>query len=292
MKISRRHLLHGLSVGAVLAAMNRDSLKQSAAEAQERTASKKDGSLRYVRFKFGEKSAYGIVDQDRVRELEGNLFDSPAETGKTYPLNEAELLWPCEPSKILALAGNYKSHLGETPLPKNPEVFIKSPSALLAPGGTIVIPPGVRNVHYEGEMVVVIGKKAKNVSPAEAASCVFGVTCGNDVSERDWQKNDRQWWRAKASDTFAPLGPWIVRGIDYGNLLLTTRLNGDVKQQARTSELVFDVPAIVSFISKHMTLLPGDLIYTGTPGQTSAMKPGDTVEVEIERTGVLTNRVA
>lgn len=119
MKISRCHLLHGLSVGAVLAAMNRDSLKQSAAEAQERTASKKEGSLRYVRFKFGEKSAHGIMDEDRVRELEGNLFDSPAETGKTYPLNEAELLWPCEPSKILALAGNYKSHLGEAALSRS-----------------------------------------------------------------------------------------------------------------------------------------------------------------------------
>jgi 2-keto-4-pentenoate hydratase/2-oxohepta-3-ene-1,7-dioic acid hydratase in catechol pathway len=207
-------------------------------------------------------------------------------------LAELKTLGQSAPTKILALAGNYRSHLQTTqPTPKNPEAFFKPPSALLAPEGTIVIPKGTQDVHYEGELVVVIGKKAKNVAKAEALQYVYGYTCGNDVSARDWQKNDRQWWRAKGSDTFAALGPRIVTGIDAADLQLTTRLNGKEVQKARTSELIFDLATIVSFLSEHVTLLPGDLIYTGTPGQTSAMKSGDVVEVEIEKLGVLRNRV-
>jgi 2-keto-4-pentenoate hydratase/2-oxohepta-3-ene-1,7-dioic acid hydratase in catechol pathway len=143
--------------------------------------------------------------------------------------------------------------------------------------------------------VVVIGKTARNVSAAEARDVIFGVTCGNDVSERDWQSGpdkDLQWWRAKGADSFGPLGPVIVRNIDYGSLQLQTRLNGDVVQKQTTSDLLFDCPAIVSFVSKYVTLTPGDVIYTGTPGSTKRMKDGDTVEVEIEGIGVLRNRVS
>jgi 2-keto-4-pentenoate hydratase/2-oxohepta-3-ene-1,7-dioic acid hydratase in catechol pathway len=146
-------------------------------------------------------------------------------------------------------------------------------------------------VHYEGEMVVVIGKKAKNISVQDAPEHIFGITAGNDVSERDWQKNDLQWFRGKVSDTFGPLGPAIVQGLDHSDLLLQTRVNGEVRQSQRTRDLVFDVETVVSYISKYVTLMPGDLIFTGTPGTTAAMQPGDVVEVELEGVGVLRNKV-
>jgi len=291
--ISRRRCLQGLLAGAAVFPLGCAS-PGSEGESGGRgiPAEKADGSIRVVRFERQGRSAHGILDGDRVRELRGSPFDSLDDVGMAIPLNEVKLLAPCEPSKIMAMAGNYRSHLEDTPVPKNPEVFYKPPSCLLEPGGRIVIPGGTEDVHYEGELVVVIGKRAKDISPDQSFAHIFGYTCGNDISARDWQKNDKQWWRAKGSDTFGPLGPWIVKGIEPGDLQITTRLNGEVKQSARTSELIFDVPAIVSFISKHLTLLPGDLIFTGTPGKTSAMKSGDVVEVEIEKIGILRNRVA
>jgi 2-keto-4-pentenoate hydratase/2-oxohepta-3-ene-1,7-dioic acid hydratase in catechol pathway len=210
-------------------------------------------------------------------------------------LSDVKLLHPLEPSKILAVGLNYKSHLGTRSAPSSPEIFYKPVSALQNPGDPIVIPPDAANVHYEGELVVVIGKRAKDVSPEQAREAIFGVTCGNDVSERDWQggpQKDLQWWRAKGSDTFAPLGPAVVAGLDYSNLLLETRLNGEVVQKQYTSDLMFDCPAIVSWVSKWVTLLPGDIIYTGTPGSTKKMSAGDVVEVEIEGIGLLRNPVA
>lgn len=246
----------------------------------------------YVRYAMDHRTAYGLLRDGTVHELRGSIFRKPTKTGRTYPLAEVKLLAPCEPTKVLAVALNYASHLGERPKPKNPELFWKSPSAILEPGGSIVIPPGTNRCDYEGELVVVIGKKTKNISVQQAREHIFGVTCGNDVSARDWQENDIQWWRAKASDTFAPLGPAIARGLNCSDLLLTTRLNGQVKQRQRTSDLFFDVHEVVSFVSRFVTLYPGDVIYTGTPGETSPMKSGDIVEVEIEGIGVLKNRVA
>jgi len=246
----------------------------------------------YARFQVGRSVAYGIVEGDRVRRLSGDLFGSWSRTDTSYDLTEVKLLVPTEPSKVLALAGNYKSHLGDQPAPKAPEVFFKVPSALLPPGGHIVIPQGTGEVHYEAEMVIVIGKRARNLPADEAGDCVLGVTCGNDVSARDWQRNDRQWWRAKGSDTFGPCGPFIVSGLNYDDLLLELRLNGQVKQRQRTRDMIYNVPQIVSWISQCVTLEPGDLIYTGTPGKTSALKPGDVVEVELEGVGVLKNTVA
>jgi 2-keto-4-pentenoate hydratase/2-oxohepta-3-ene-1,7-dioic acid hydratase in catechol pathway len=250
-----------------------------------------EGTVRYVRFEQGGRRSWGILDGREIRELVGRPWEGDARTGAVLPLPAVKLVAPAEPTKVLALAGNYKSHLAGTTPFANPEVFYKPPSSLLEPEGTIIIPPGTSDVHYEGELVVVLGKRAKAVSPEEARACVFGVTCGNDVSARDWQKNDKQWWRAKGCDTFGPLGPWLVRGLAHGDLKLTTRLNGETKQEARTSELIFDIPTVVSFVSRHVTLLPGDLIFTGTPGTTTAMKAGDVVEVEIEGIGVLKNRV-
>jgi 2-keto-4-pentenoate hydratase/2-oxohepta-3-ene-1,7-dioic acid hydratase in catechol pathway len=195
------------------------------------------------------------------------------------------------PGKVIAVGLNYKSHLGTRPPATEPGLFAKYPSSIVGPGAAIVYPRDAKNLHYEGEMVIVIGRRASHVSVAEAGQYIFGITVGNDVSERDWQANDLQWFRGKASDTLGPLGPMIVRGVDYGDLLLQTRLNGEVVQSQRTKDLIFDVPTIVSYVSRYVTLEPGDVIYTGTPGTTRAMKPGDVVEVELEGVGVLRNPV-
>jgi 2-keto-4-pentenoate hydratase/2-oxohepta-3-ene-1,7-dioic acid hydratase in catechol pathway len=249
---------------------------------------------RYIRYRSGSRISYGILEGDNIQELSGDFFQSAA-TGVTHRLADVKLLHPSTPGKILAVGLNYKSHLGERPAPKTPEIFYKPVSSLQNPGDPIVLPRDSANVHYEGELVIVIGKQAKNVSPEDARATIFGVTCGNDVSERDWQHGpakDLQWWRAKGSDTFSPLGPAIVTGIDYSNLLLQTRLNGEVVQKQFTSDLLFDCPTIVSYISGWVTLEPGDLIYTGTPGSTRKMSAGDIVEVEIDGIGILRNPVS
>lgn len=249
--------------------------------------------VKYARFRAGKVVAYGIVEGERIRRLDGNLFAKWSKTEETFPLVEVKLLAPTRPAKVLALAGNYKSHLNTNqPVPHHPEPFFKLPSCLIGQDETIMIPKGATDVHFEAELVIVIGKRAKNVAEANALDHVLGVTCGNDISERAWQKADRQWWRAKGSDTFGPCGPFIVSGIPYDNLSLELRLNGEVKQKTRTSEMIHGVAATVSFISQFVTLEPGDLIYTGTPGTTSALKAGDVVEVEMEGVGVLRNKVA
>ena len=249
---------------------------------------------KYVRFRRGSSTAHGILDGETIREIRGSLFGSHKESGAKHKLSEVKLLYPVEPTKILALAGNYRSHLGDRPPAEHPEIFYKPLTSLQNPEDPIVIPKDATNVHHECELVVVIGKKATRVSVAEARDVIFGVTAGNDVSEREWQngpKKDVQWWRAKGADTFGPLGPAIVRGIDYGNLGIQTRLNGKVVQKDSTSSLVHDCPTTVSFISQFVTLMPGDIIYTGTPGKTQKMNPGDVVEVEIEGIGILRNKV-
>ncbi len=250
--------------------------------------------VKYARFQAGKTTAHGIVEGNRIRQLDGNLFGKWNKSDKTFALSEVKLLVPTRPTQILALAGNYRSHLKDESIPPKfqiPQLFFKSPSCLVPHEGEIVIPKGTNDVHYEAELVIVIGKRAKNVPPERALEYVLGVTCGNDVSARDWQKDDVQWWRAKGSDTFGPCGPFIVSGINYDDLRVQMRQNGKVMQDQRTKDLIHSVPKIVSFTSRHVTLQPGDLIYTGTPGKTSAIKPGDLLEVEIEGVGVLRNRV-
>jgi 2-keto-4-pentenoate hydratase/2-oxohepta-3-ene-1,7-dioic acid hydratase in catechol pathway len=247
---------------------------------------------RYVRYSFGGHTGYATLEGETLRELGGDFLSGASPTGKTLRLSEVRLLAPCAPTKVIAVGLNYKSHLGSRPAPEYPGIFSKQPTSIIGPDDLIVFPPGAEDVHYEGELVVVIGKKASKVSPAEAPGYIFGVTAGNDVSERKWQKADLQWFRAKGSDTFGPLGPAIVQGLDYRDLKLETRLNGEVRQSQRTNDLLFSVDEIVSYVSQYVTLLPGDLIYTGTPGSTTAMKPGDVVEVELEGVGVLRNKVA
>jgi 2-keto-4-pentenoate hydratase/2-oxohepta-3-ene-1,7-dioic acid hydratase in catechol pathway len=275
MSTTRRELISGLALAA-------------AAQTQPR------GTTRYVRFRRGSAVLHGILEGENIRPIQGDLFGSYKTTGTTHKLAEVKLLYPVEAPKILAVGLNYKSHIGNRPAPSQPELFYKPITCLQNPEESIVIPPDSKNTHYEGELVLVIGKRVHNASPEQAREAIFGVTCGNDVSERDWQggaNKDLQWWRAKGADTFGPCGPCVARGLNYGDLKLRTRLNGNVVQEQSTSDLLFDPVAIVSFASRYVTLTPGDLIYTGTPGATRAMKDGDVVEVEIEGIGTLRNRV-
>ena len=275
-RTSRRNLLLG-------------SLAAGAAAAQSPA-----GVTKYVRFQNGGRISYGVLKGDLIEPVAGDLFGALKPSGGAVKLSAVKLLAPIAPSKVLAVGLNYKSHVGTRKPPANPEIFYKPITCLQGDGEAIVIPSDSVNTHYEGELVIVIGKRASHVPADRAKDYIFGVTCGNDVSERDWQSGpakDLQWWRAKGADTFGPLGPAIVRGLNYGDLLLRTRLNGAVVQEARTSDLLFDCHAIVSFISRYVTLVPGDVIYTGTPGTTKKMKPGDTVEVDIEGVGVLRSPV-
>jgi 2-keto-4-pentenoate hydratase/2-oxohepta-3-ene-1,7-dioic acid hydratase in catechol pathway len=211
---------------------------------------------KFVRYQTDDGISYGILEGSTVRQIQGGLFGGHAETGATDDLASVKLLAPVVPGKILAVGLNYKSHLGGRPQPQHPEMFYKPVTALQNPGDPIVLPRDSTDVHWQ-----------------------------------HGQGKDLQWWRAKGCDTFAPLGPAVVTDLDYGKLLLTTRLNGEVVQQQYTSDLIFDAAAIVSWVSGWVTLEPGDLIYTGTPGSTRKLSPGDTVEVEIEGIGVLRNPV-
>ena len=246
---------------------------------------------KFIRFQTQDTIAYGLVEDDLVRKLDGDLFASWEPTSRTYNLSDVKLLVPSRPGTVLAVARNYKSHLFDEPAAENPELFFKVPSCLIAHGENVVIPSGTAKVDAEAELVLVIGRRARNVPVDKALDYVLGVTCGNDVSARDWQQGDTQWWRAKGSDTFGPCGPCIVQGIDYDDLLLQLRHGGEVRQRQRTRDMIHGPAALISWASRHLTLLPGDLIYTGTPGTTPTIKSGDVVEVELEGVGVLRNPV-
>ena len=248
-------------------------------------------TTKYVRYTHEGQESYGILEGDTVRELVGDIFSAPTPSGKTLKLSEVHLLAPCKPTKVIAVGLNYRSHIGNRPVPEYPGLFAKYPTSIIGQEKNIVMPSDATDLHYEGELVIVIGKTAKNISVSKAPNYIFGVTAGNDVSERNWQQADLQWLRAKASDTFGPVGPAIVTGLNYNDLLLQTRLNGELRQSERTKDLVYNVETIVSYISHYVTLFPGDLIFTGTPGTTKAMKPNDIVEIELEGVGILRNKV-
>jgi len=254
---------------------------------------------KYIRYSHEGNTSYGVLEDTTVYELDGDIFASPARSGRSMPLADLTLLAPVEPSKVIAVGLNYRSHIeegrshiGDSPVAEYPGLFAKFPTSIIGPDAEIIIPSDAGNVHYEGELVVVIGSTTKNVSIEDAANHIFGVTAGNDVSERAWQGADLQWLRAKGSDTFGPIGPAIVTGLDYNDLLVETRLNGEARQSASSEDLLFGVDYIVSYISRYVTLYPGDVIFTGTPGSTRAMKPGDVVEIEVQGVGVLRNTVA
>jgi len=249
--------------------------------------------VKFVRFHYNNKISYGLLENETIRIIEGNPFSGYKPTGKEIPMNSVRLLAPCEPSKIVAVGVNYLDHAAEfkKELPKEPLLFLKPSTAVLDPLEPIRLPSRSRRVDYEAELAVVIRKRTSNIAPEEAPEFILGYTCINDVTARDLQKEDGQWTRAKGFDTFAPLGPWIVTGINLDNLKIESYLNGERRQSASTAQLIFKVPALVSFISQVMTLLPGDVIATGTPAGVGPMKSGDRIEVVIDGIGRLANPV-
>ena len=235
---------------------------------------------------------YGVVEDGVVYEADGDLFRGLTKGARVGAMDSLTILPPVEPSKIVAVGLNYALHVTENDpsrqLPTEPVLFMKPQTALLGHGGAIELPEGDR-IDHEAELCIVMGKKASRVSEADALDYILGYTCGNDVSHRVFQRKDGQWVRAKGFDTFCPLGPVIETDLDTSNISIQGRLNGEVKQSSNTSNLIFKPAFLVSFISEVMTLLPGDVIMTGTPEGVSPMKPGDTIEVEIEGIGTLRN---
>lgn len=259
---------------------------------------------RYCRFEISGTVCYGAMEEESVRELTAAPWKSGEPAGKRYSLGSVRLLAPCEPTKIVCVGRNYREHaaeLGNEP-PREPLIFLKPPSAVIGPEEPILYPAISQRVDYEGELAVVMGRRcppsprlrragrrlAREENPLDY---VFGYTCVNDVTARDLQKADVQFTRAKSFDTFCPLGPMIVRGLDASNLAVETYVNGERRQVARTSEMIFSLDAIIRFIAAVMTLEPGDVIATGTPAGVGPLKVGDLVEVAIEGIGRLRNPV-
>jgi 2-keto-4-pentenoate hydratase/2-oxohepta-3-ene-1,7-dioic acid hydratase in catechol pathway len=271
--------------------------------------------VRIARFAHGSEVGYGIVEEVQpdgaaaavtgadtdglvLAELMGHPFgvgDGPIRlTGSRYPLPDVRLLAPVLPSKVVAIGKNYADHareMGGEP-PDDPVIFLKPSTAVVGPREPIVYPAQLsERVDFEGELAVVIGRLCRHVPTARVPEVIFGYTCANDVTARDLQARDGQWARAKGFDTFCPLGPWIETDVDPADLELTTMVNGEIRQNSRTSLLLHDVPALVSYVSAVMTLLPGDVLLTGTPAGVGSLKDGDEVSVTIESIGTLTNGV-
>ena len=222
---------------------------------------------RYVKYETGGRIAWGVLEGETIRELQGNVFDGAKPSSRTLKLADVKLLAPADARKVVAAGLNYRSHIGEQSPAKYVGLFAKMPTSLVGHGADIVYPADATTVHYEAEVCLVIGKRAKNITEAQVKDHVFGVAPCNDVSERAWQKADLQWFRAKGSDTFGPMGPALVRGADYNKLKLIGRHNGKVVQESSTDMLIFSIDTIVSYVSRYVTLEPGDVIFTGTRGR-------------------------
>ena len=258
--------------------------------------------MRWARYQTDDGVSYGIVGDDGsvIEEVDGSPFGEYAKTGVRRSLDDVRLLIPFEPKTFYAAGVNYEEHvreaaalLGREPdIPQKPDIGYRANNALIAHGEPIVKPAdSTERFQYEGELVVVIGRQAKRLSEEDALSCVLGYTIGNDVSERTWQAGDRTLWRAKNSDTFKPMGPWIETDVDLDSLRTTVRLNGDVVSEFATNNMVFGVATYISAMTRYLTLYPGDMIWMGTDGATQDMKPGDVCAVEISGIGVLTNPI-
>ncbi|MEW6030178.1 MAG: fumarylacetoacetate hydrolase family protein [Chloroflexota bacterium] len=250
--------------------------------------------MRIVRFQFKDEAPkFGWLHDDKIGEIEGDLYGSFKRLKAKIPPAEVRLLAPSMPGKILCVGRNYVEHAKEhgAEVPKWPLIFMKPPSAVIAPGEAILLPPQSAQVEHEAELVVVIGRRGRNIPAEEARSHVLGYTIGNDVTARDLQKTDGQWTRAKGFDTFCPFGPWIDTDFDPSDALITCRVNGQMRQLASTRDMVFNIGVLVAYISSFLTLEPGDLIFTGTPAGVSPLKDGDVVEVEIDGLGKLSNPV-
>jgi 2-keto-4-pentenoate hydratase/2-oxohepta-3-ene-1,7-dioic acid hydratase in catechol pathway len=262
--------------------------------------------VRIARFTTGEEPLYGVVhgevdelgipaDDAMVVGLAGDpLYVGLHTTEEQYKLSDVRLLAPVIPrSKVVGIGRNYAAHAAEMggEVPAEPLMFIKPNTSVVGPGDPVFYPPQTKDLHYEGELAVVIGRICRDVTADRVPEVVYGYTIGNDVTARDLQKSDVQFTRAKGFDSFCPLGPWIETELDTSDLRLQTHLNGDLKQDGSTKDLIFDVATLVSYVSSVMTLLPGDVILTGTPEGVGPMNPGDEVDVTIERIGTLTNKV-
>ncbi len=248
--------------------------------------------MKYLRFFHNNEVKYGILEKDDVvLELEGDYSSYPSR--HKHPLSQCKFLIPCLPSKIVAVGLNYTDHAKELkmPVPEEPVLFIKPSTSAIGPDEKIVSPKMCTHLDYEAEVAVVIKKVCRHISPEQANEYILGFTCFNDVTARDLQKKDGQWTRSKSFDTFSPLGPFIASGLNPADIAVELRLNGQVKQSGSTKNLIFPIPQLVSFVSQVMTLLPGDVITTGTPPGVGAMKAGDTVEVTIPGVGTLKNNV-
>jgi 2-keto-4-pentenoate hydratase/2-oxohepta-3-ene-1,7-dioic acid hydratase in catechol pathway len=254
----------------------------------------KENDMRIVRYQTGnEPPRYGWLHDDKIGDIDGDLFGAYKRLEAKTPLADVKLLAPCTPSKIVCVGRNYVEHAKElgNEVPKIPLIFLKPPSSIINPGDVILLPPQSKQVEHEAELVVVIGRRGRNITAEEAKNYVFGYTIGNDVTARDLQKTDEQWTRAKGFDTFCPFGPWIDTDFNIADALITCKVSGQPRQMASTRDVVFSVPTLVAYISSVMTLEPGDLIFTGTPSGVGALEDGNEVVVEIEGLGVLKNLV-
>ena len=256
--------------------------------------------MKWIRYHYGGTTSYGIVEDNRVEEVSGTPFGQHSRTGHRIPLSGVQIRIPFVPLTFYAAGVNYEEHvreaaalLGREPdLPQKADVGYRANNALIAHGEAIVIPSdATERVQYEGELVVVIGREVKHVSEDEALDCILGYTIGNDVSERNWQAGDRTLWRAKNTDTFKPMGPWIETDVDLDSLQTTVRINGEVMSQFATNSMIFGVAHYISEMTRYLTLYPGDMIWMGTDGATQNMQAGDTVDVEISGIGTLSNPV-
>ena len=251
--------------------------------------------MRLVRYQIkNEAPCYGWILKDHVGKIEGDPFGKYRRMEAVIPLNEVKLLAPVLPSKVICVGLNYSLHAKEqgSELPLLPLLFFKPPSAIINPGEPILLPPQSKRVDHEAELVVVIGKKGRHITAENAHDHIYGYTVGNDVTARDLQKSDGQWTRAKGFDTFCPFGPWIDTDFDASDALITCKVNGQPRQMSSTRDLIFQVDALVAFISSVMTLEIGDIIFTGTPAGIGPLLAGDEVVVEIEGLGKLINPVA
>lgn len=249
--------------------------------------------MQLARFRHGARIAAGSVHGDFVRPLRGTFFQDPVPTGEEIPLSEVRLLVPVIPSKVVCVGKNYAEHAEEMggQVPDEPLIFLKPSTSVIGPGDDIHRPSWVGAVHHESELAVVIGRIARDVTVENAGRYILGYTCGNDITARDLQGKDGQWTRAKGFDSFCPLGPWIETEIEVADVAVECRVDGEVRQHARTSQLIFGPGELIEYVTRVMTLLPGDVIMTGTPAGVGPIEVGDRVEVEVEGIGVLENGV-
>lgn len=250
---------------------------------------------RFARYSTDTGPQFGLVDEVGVHAIDGHPFGDWRETGRQVDIEGLRLLAPVIPTKVVAVGRNYRDHASELggDVPDTPLLFFKPTSAIIGPGDPILYPTDLtEEVHHEAEMAVVVGRQLSRATPEQAAEAVMGVTAANDVTARDLQRAEPQWTRGKGMDTFLPLGPAIATDVEVGDLEVVCRVNGDVRQSGTTADMVFDVPTLLSFISQTMTLLPTDVVLTGTPSGVGPIVPGDVVEVEVGGVGSLVNPVA